>query len=361
MGEGLREVRIIAHLKKHGDKIEQDEPLFAMETDKANVEVEATHSGVLDAWLAEEGETVAVGAPIARLTTSAASSAVTRRIPPRSRALCRELQIADELISQIPSATGTLTEDDILRYIEQKDKPAKPAPSKLALAQEYVDSELTPSQRIFITRARQDRDNGPILAVVKRTLDWGAVEKAREKARSIPGGAQVTRFQLIAFAAARAAASHPKFRSILIGSSRVRQFDHINLGFAVALRNDELTTAVVKQADTLDLPAFREATNDSMRRARHGEDQMSEPVPLLLSSMIGAGVTDAIPVLVSPAIAILFIGDTYPQNGGLMVNLVLGFDHRLINGLGAAKFLGSICDSFERDTAEIAAHGSDRA
>src|SRR5918993_727349 len=69
MGESIMEATILHWLKKPGDKIEQDESVLEVATDKVDTEVPSTHVGVLKEILAKEGEVVKVGKPIAIITT----------------------------------------------------------------------------------------------------------------------------------------------------------------------------------------------------------------------------------------------------------------------------------------------------
>src|SRR5688572_26543791 len=68
MGESIMEATILSWLKKPGDKIEQDESVLEVATDKVDTEVPSTHAGVLKEILAQKGETIQVGKPIAILT-----------------------------------------------------------------------------------------------------------------------------------------------------------------------------------------------------------------------------------------------------------------------------------------------------
>ncbi len=71
MGESIMEATILKWLKKPGDKIEQDESVLEVATDKVDTEVPSIHAGVLKEILAKEGEVVQVGKPIAIITTVA--------------------------------------------------------------------------------------------------------------------------------------------------------------------------------------------------------------------------------------------------------------------------------------------------
>src|SRR5258706_13293210 len=69
MGESITEATILSWLKKPGDKIEQDESVLEVATDKVDTEVPSMHAGVLKEILAKEGEVVKVGSPIAIITS----------------------------------------------------------------------------------------------------------------------------------------------------------------------------------------------------------------------------------------------------------------------------------------------------
>ncbi|HEV8512892.1 MAG TPA: biotin/lipoyl-containing protein, partial [Cyclobacteriaceae bacterium] len=71
MGESIMEATILKWLKKPGDKIEQDESVLEVATDKVDTEVPSVHAGILKEILAKEGEVVKVGKPIAIITTEA--------------------------------------------------------------------------------------------------------------------------------------------------------------------------------------------------------------------------------------------------------------------------------------------------
>ena len=74
MGESIMEATILTWLKKPGDKIDQDESVLEVATDKVDTEVPSTHAGVLKEILAKEGEVVKVGKPIAIIATDAAGT-----------------------------------------------------------------------------------------------------------------------------------------------------------------------------------------------------------------------------------------------------------------------------------------------
>ena len=84
MGESITEATVLSWLKKPGDKIEQEESVLEVATDKVDTEIPSTHAGVLKEILVQKGEIVQVGKPIAILTVEAEESAKneTHCLPP---------------------------------------------------------------------------------------------------------------------------------------------------------------------------------------------------------------------------------------------------------------------------------------
>ncbi|MFN7018334.1 MAG: 2-oxo acid dehydrogenase subunit E2 [Fimbriimonadales bacterium] len=370
LGEGLQEVRVIRFLKQPGDHVARDEQIYEMETDKANVEVESPYTGVIVEWLAKEGDILPIGAPIARMevegvvetvssvshapqpgSVSVASPAPSREpiavgarldlvIPPRTRAYARQKGISEEELRRIPAASGTkLMPEDIDTYLAGRSEAVATA--------EYVDYPLPQQQRTFIYRLKRSSQL-VVPAVLRRPARWDAVRRVVERFKSDPNApVQPSEFQVFAYCAAQATLQHPKFRSQLVGEETLRQYQHVNLGIAVARPGDELVTALVKNASALDFVSFVRTLQSQIRKARAGEDQADASIQLLLTYMGGYQMVDAIPVLVAPAVAILFAGETFPIDGVPHVNLVLTFDHRLINGVGGAEFLNAVAQNLE--------------
>ncbi|MER3558382.1 MAG: hypothetical protein C4336_02160 [Armatimonadota bacterium] len=216
-----------------------------------------------------------------------------------------------------------------------------------AMAGSYVDYPLPTQQRTFIYRLKRSSQL-VVPATMRRTARWDGIQNAvaRLKDRSdIP--VQPSEFQVFAYCVVQATRNHPKFRSQLVGEETLREYPHLNLGIAVARPGDELVTALVKEASALDFVSFVRTIQAQIRKARAGEDQADASMQMLLTYLGGYKIIDAIPVLVAPAVAILFAGDTFPVDGVPHVNLVLTFDHRLINGVGAAEFLNEVADKVE--------------
>jgi pyruvate dehydrogenase E2 component (dihydrolipoamide acetyltransferase) len=369
MGEGLQEVQIIEFKKHPGDHVGRDELLYTMETDKALMEVESPFAGVLKEWLAAEGDVVPIGGTIGRIdaetqeptaareaagTTPEAAAgpdaaklgaslppvqrqALNATVPPRTRAYCRELGLSDEEIAQIPAASGKLMPDDVDAYMKRKNADPEVEPEPV----DFVERALTQEHRVFIYRLKRSAQL-VVPAVIKRRIPWAAIRTFASGLREGGGDVQPTSFQTFSYCLVQAVKEHPKFRSALIGDATVREYAHVNVGIAVGGEGGKLTIAVVPNADTLTFPQFVEVAKERIQRARNGEDQADENTQIHLTYMGAYDVVDAIPVLVAPAVAVMFIGSAYEHNGELMVNLVLTFDHRLIQGIEAAEFMVSV-------------------
>jgi len=116
------------------------------------------------------------------------------------------------------------------------------------------------------------------------------------------------------------------------------------------LPGDQLVLAVVEESDTLSWHDFAASMRAKIDLARGGQDQANESVTVSLTNMQAFGLRDAVPVVVAPGMATIFLGESY---NGLAsdtseiklqrsVNITMTFDHRLANGVGAAEFLNTV-------------------
>lgn len=359
IGEGLQEARLVAHLKQPGDAVKRDEPIYQMETDKAVMDVESPYEGVLVEWLGKVDEVLAIGAEVARMRVAgavvetpvahgqpaasapvapAASSAAARNaaIPPRTRAYAKEKGLSDDQLAAIPSASGKLMPADIDAFLAGAPKVA------------YQETPMPQKQRLLasrLTRGNQIVVPGTMSIVV----NWEPIETLRAAIKASGGDFQPSTFTMFAYAVAQVLRDFPAFRSSIVGDSTVRTYNHTALGIAVSLPGDELVIAVVEDADTLSWREFADRARARIELARSGKDQANESVTISLTNMQAAGLRDAVPVVVPPSVATLFLGEVY---NGLApgpdlkiqrsANLALTFDHRLINGVGAAQFINAI-------------------
>lgn len=348
IGEGLHEARLVAVLKQPGEKVRRDEPIYQMETDKAVMDVESPYDGTLVEWLANPDDILPIGGEVARMEVVEAVEeqkapvvetqveAVRRPdvvIPPRTRAYAKEKGLSDDQLAAIP-AKGKLMPADIDAFLAGVTQ--KP----------YAEAALTGKQRLLSSRLSRGAASvvpGTISAVV----DWSSIESARQTLVDAGGDWRPSTFTMFAFCVAKTLAEFPMFRSSLVGEDTLRTYHHAALGIAVTLPGDELVLAVIDDADTLDWLPFAQLAREKIELARTGKDQATEAVTLSITNMQSYGIRDAVPVVVSPSVATLFLGETHyglDSNGQQRRQVIvsLTFDHRVINGVGAAEFVNKL-------------------
>jgi len=106
MGESVAEATITKWLKKEGDRVEQDEPILEIATDKVDSEVPSTAAGILVKQLYNEGDVVAVGKSIAIIGDSASSAAPTPSVPKAEEV---KIAVAPVVVTQSTTAATTVS------------------------------------------------------------------------------------------------------------------------------------------------------------------------------------------------------------------------------------------------------------
>ncbi len=304
LGEGIRVARVVSILKNAGAEVKADDPLCEVETDKALFPIECDEDGILGEWKIAEEDEVAVGQELIALKMSGAAA---------------------------QAAT------------------AKPAAASEPVA--YDALKKTAGLSLEAIKSLQ----GIIPATIEMNCRWENVRDARLRSKKTPGGTLSTA-TMAAWAVTEAMRKHRRFASVIRGEELVYDPDRFDLGMAVALPGDALETAVVKRANAMEWAEFSDVFNDSLRRTRHGELDSKNRVSLSISSMGAYHVRSAIPIVVPPSVATIFIGAPYAlpdpksKDGGTIevASLVLTFDHRWINGVGAAAFLSDVRKGIER-------------
>ncbi len=355
MGEGIVEVRIVAFAKQPGDEVAKDEVLYELEHDKAAFEMESPWSGVLSHWLVCEGDTVAVGSPVAVIlpeqtdrsseesspgpeATDAAlreraallGAAPTQvRIPPRTRLAARRSGLTETELSAVSTHGAVLTPDDVQGYLERR--AARPQGTDLVAASDR-QQQLNAAMRLSAVRI--------VPATVAMPLDADALD-ALVRATDCDSASPL---QAFAQMVARTAADHPLMRSQRLEDDRLVVRDRVDLGVAVDAEGGELTVAVISAADRLTDQEFSTAYLDAVDSARQGRAGPLATVPLIVTHLGDGGATFALPVIVQPAVATLFLG---AKDAGTR-QMVLTFDHCVMNGQQAVDFLTAVRDAVLR-------------
>jgi pyruvate dehydrogenase E2 component (dihydrolipoamide acetyltransferase) len=372
MGESIAEGTIVRWMKKVGDSIDRDEPLFEISTDKVDAEIPSPAAGVLTEIKVQEGETVAVNSVVATIggaeDVSAARSVPSTTLPeaaagqpdpePAQSAAESIEESEDEGTSESPEdlrrqkssplvrkiaqehkvdltqvqgtgLSGRVTKQDILGYI-QLGKPSVPAaapplpasapplqvaapPSPAAPAQKPGENVRVVPMSVMRKKIAEhmvlSAHTSPHVYSVYE-VNFGRVAMLREKKKADyeAGGAKLTFTAFIAKAAIDALREFPIVNASLDGDNIVYKND-INLGIAVALDNG-LIVPVIRDADEKNLLGLSRAINDLAARAR-SKKLNPEEVHSGTFTITNPGIFGALyglPLINQPQVAILGVG-----------------------------------------------------
>ena len=317
VGEGLEEARILKFFKQPGDSVKKDEPIYQLETDKAVVDVESPAAGVLNAWKAQEDSVVEVGSEVGSLRGE---------------------------------GSDHVDEGDAA---ETKAPVSSLSPAKINPELEFEEQTLSPSQQVLAGRlARAAQVAVP--ATIFQTVSWENVQSIRAELKKRDDAKVLTSFSVTAWCVVNALQKNQSFRSCLPKSSVLRVYKNVHLGVAVSM-GDDLTTAVVENADTLSYPQFAQRLRLQVERARKGQDQAGLQTSVILTSLTTMNIRDAIPVIVPPAMATLAFSSMFDElymvegvvKSRSMLNIAMTIDHRVVNGSAASAFLNDVKEQIE--------------
>ena len=319
MGEGIRSAKVVALLKKPGDRIELDDALCEVETDKAVYPIESSFAGTMGEWKTKVDDTVEIGQELGNILGEGAA-----------------------LDEQMEAATEVSTRDT-----------APVAATKSTSREPALSATIT-------------RKLGRVVpANLQIDARWDAIREARAAAKKSDGKNAPSPSVMVAWAVVRAMEKHAPFRRLMLDDDRIVENEDFDLGMAVSLEGDRLATAVMTEANKLSWPDFVQRYNETVEATRAGRvDAMNAPV--VISSLGAFGVKAAAPIVVPPSVGTLFVGVAHQElspNGKKaqtveMITLSLTFDHRVVNGAGAANFVHEIKELIEGFAIPAAARAS---
>ncbi len=388
MGESVAEGTIVRWIKKVGEKVDRDEPLFEISTDKVDAEIPSPAAGVLVEIRAKEGDTVpvnsivaVVGANLEDVPTSRAAAAgparpgaapsKTQEAPKAQPAAAPDAganertsplvrQLAKEHHVDLSQVTGTgiggrITKDDVLAFVgghgpvrpeghDGRDRPD--VHERLRAADDRVEKMSVMRKKIAEHMVASRRTSAHVHTVFE--IDFSKIAAVREKRKT-------GYLSFIVKAAAGALKAFPILNSSVDGDSIVYHKD-VNVGVAVALETG-LIVPVVKHADTLSLAEIGEQVADLAARARskHLKPEEVADGTFTVTNPGAFGALLGTPIINQPQVAILgvgsiekrpvVVGDTVAAR--LTAILTLGFDHRIIDGAVADQFMAHIKRALE--------------
>jgi 2-oxoisovalerate dehydrogenase E2 component (dihydrolipoyl transacylase) len=396
LGESITEGTISKWLKKPGDQVKKYEGLVEIITDKVNAEVPAPLAGILKEIKVKEGTTVTVGTEIAIIEESVTATAAPTppspkggaelqaaipeaaspvpsveqrsegrtRLSPAVRALIEENRITDAELSRIEGSGigGRISKKDIEDFVAKRAQPATAngeqrqtaAPASATPAPTPGTTiPLSPMRRAIATNMLKSKQTIPHAWTVAE-VDMTSVVRFRQKAKDsfkLREGIDLTFVPIIIKAVVEGLKAVPVLNASWSEQGVVLHKD-INIGVAVSV-DDGLIVPVLHQADRMSISGLAKAIDDLARRARAGKLGIPDVQggtftvnnpgtfgTILSYSIIAppqAGILAMDAIVKRP---VVIEGDAIAVRS--MINLCLSFDHRVLDGVSAARFLQGV-------------------
>lgn len=381
-GEGIHEVRIVTIHKQSGEVVAEDEILYELETSKSVFAIESEFRGRIIEWAVKADDIVQVGDVAAWIATDASVEGTETRpvvqpeaevardeaqletaggpllIPPRVRAYAKRRGLNGSDLRAVTPLGRTMMPADIDRHLQknttQRDGPLR----ELSSRQRMLNQAFALSRDVIVPAT--------VAAIIpfddlKTCLRAECIRTYGDDAPAF-----VTPAQIVSFYIAQSVASFEVFRATLVDIDHFTVSDELTLGIAVETLDGDMATAIVENASALGFAEFVERMSAAVDLARNGKDRALQSPQVIVSSLGGDAVIHGVPTLVSPSVAIVAVGAievvglTEPR-----VTLTMTFDHRLITGMSANRFLQAIVEKFAERcsqvrTAETGALGGER-
>lgn len=429
MGESIAEGTVSRWLKKVGDSVKRDEPIFEISTDKVDAEIPSPSAGVLMEILVGDGLTVAVNTVVARLETDAAAAAAApapsapapaavvaapaaapvaatsapapaapkapaapsgsfeERVRTKSSPLVRK--IAAEQGVEIGALTGSgiagrVTRKDLDAYLTSRPAGgAAPAGAPVSVSHAPSDSHgpaATPWAGDIVEPMSKIRKlTSEHMSLARRVaahvttlweVDLTRVARVRAAVRKdfeAQSGQKLTYLPFILQAVCQQLKRHPMINTAVSGENLIYR-KQINLGIAVALEPTGLIVPVLKHADELSLTGLTRGVNDLAGRARSKKLSPTDvqDATFTISNPGTFGSLTGTPIIPVGTTAILCLGaiEKRPKvitgaDGEDTIAIrtcayfSLSFDHKVIDGADADRFMGDIKKALESVTEAV--------
>jgi len=425
LGESVVEGKVTKWLKQEGQPVERNEPLLEVETDKVTTEVSAIEGGTLLKVYVPEGQTVRAGTLLALIgqpgepipTTPSPPAPPLPKLGERgwggegrgerasfvSPVVARIAAEHNVDVSQVKGTGqgGRVTKQDILAYVEAREKAQEAAPPKKEALPPWEQPGLgelfRPSEEVFgpavapapgrpaappapapaplptevvplsnMRKAiaehmvRSKHTSPHVTTIFEIDMSRVVAHRERYKAAYERDGVKLTYTVYFVKAAVHALKAYPLVNSSFSDEGLIVK-RQINIGIAVSLGDEGLIVPVIKGADNLNLLGVARAVNDLAERARNHQlkpDDVQGGTFTITNHGV-SGSLFATPIINQPQAAILGVGAlqkrvvVVSQDGvdaiaiRPMVYVGLTFDHRILDGVGADAFVAKIKEVLE--------------
>ncbi len=412
MGESIMEATILNWLKKPGDKIDQDESVLEVATDKVDTEVPSTHGGILKEILAKQGEVVQVGKAIAIISTEGneevavdiptiekkpvkdkaenkpapvqvianGSPAPTvdfktasRFYSPLVKNIAKEESIPVSELETISGsgAEGRVTKKDILSYVQNRklgqsistfQKNTTPlVPASISAGDEIIQMDRMRkmiAERMVDSKRTAAHVTSFVEADVTNVVFWRNKMKHEFQNRE---GDSLTFTPIFIEALVLAIKDYPMI-NIQVDGDRIIKKKDINIGMAVALPSGNLIVPVIKNADQYNITGLAKAVNDLAKRARENKlkpDELSGGT-FTISNVGSFGNVMGTPIIMQPQVGIIAVGAIQkkpavietPYGDAIAIRhkmfLSHSYDHRVVDGSLGGSVVRRVADYLEK-------------
>jgi len=417
MGESIFEGTITKWLKKPGDKVQRDEPLFEISTDKVDAEIPAPTSGVLQEIKVAEGTTVQVNTVVGVISDGDSASVPRATAPPaavaapekkeaakpappaaeerhgvhlhdedvRSSPLVRKMAREHNVdLTQVPGTGlgGRVTKQDITAFIEKGAATAVPQSVPQQVSASATRPAAAPPPGTIpgdvVTMSQMRKIIAQRMIESRRTsahvhcmfeVDLTRIVALRNKLKNgfeQRNGTRLTFMPFFVRAAIIALQQFPMVNASVEGEN-IRYHRHVNAGIAVAL-DWGLIVPVLKNADELNFLGLQRGITDLGERARSKKlmPQDVEGSTFTITNPGQFGAVFGLPIINQPNSAIMGVGGITKQpvvvtdkdgNDSIairsVVHLTLGYDHRLIDGAVADQFMAWVKKTLENWSEDV--------
>jgi len=389
----MESAKVLRWLKEAGQRVRLGEPLVELETDKAAIEVEAPADGTLESILAPEGTELPIGAALGRLTTSGAapvaSASPAKAAPPpvaeakrpapasaptpipapapSSRIPASPLarRLAGDAGIELKALTGSgpggrIRKRDVLAALGAKGQAPAERP-RVSPAAASAPGTLSPMRIKIAEAVALSRRTIPAFAL-DRWVEIAALERARQELgpkieRDV--GVKITVTDLLLQAMSDTLAGQPAILDRWVeegGKPQRLSPGSIDIGLVVAVEGG-MMIPVLADLGGRSLAEIARARRDAVQRVRTGRLIAADSAPASISlSNLGQSGIDRFEAIINPGQAsILAVGRAHDRviaRGGAPAvargfHLTFSVDHRLIDGVRGAAFLGALADRIE--------------
>ncbi len=392
IGESVEEATINQWLKSEGDTIQKDEIFVEVSTDKVNSELPSEYEGVLVKKIALENENVKIGEAIGQLevseedfqqfqqlhktekitsentpefvkiketTNKLAQQMGDTFLSPVVRKMIAENHLSIEEVQQIPqSGRGNrLSKRDVRAYLQKKN----PSEESIHLSQK-LDLEIAAEDKVVPisgirkkaaeTLEQSYREIPHVTTIIE--VDVTQMVEERNQMKKVffeESGLKLTYTHFCFYAVIKALQSYPELNSWYNQDEWIFKKE-INLGFATSIEGDLLIVPTIKNAQDLSFSGLVESVNTIAQKAKQNKMQSSDfrQTTFTVSNSGIFGSLMGTPIITKPQVGVLALGairDQLEMNEEGRVEkrkkmfASLSYDHRVINGALASKFLMS--------------------